>query len=94
MVIPAVIARDPVVPPAQDFDALKSEAIGLLQQLCAHWTDYNAHDPGVTLVELLSYALTDLGYRATLPVADLLAGAKLATQDGIYPPGARCPHHP
>jgi hypothetical protein len=94
MVIPAVIARDPMVPPAQDFDALKSEAIGLLQQLCAHWTDYNAHDPGVTLVELLSYALTDLGYRATLPVADLLASATLATQGGIYPPWRALPSPP
>ena len=94
MVIPAVIARDPVVPPAQDFDALKSEAIGRLQQLCGHWTDYNAHDPGVTLVELLSYALTDLGYRATLPVNDLLAGAKLATRGGIYPPWRALPSPP
>lgn len=94
MVAPAVIARDPVVPPAQDFDALKSEAIGLLQQLCAHWTDYNAHDPGVTLVELLSYALTDLGYRATLPIADLLAGAKLEAQGGVYPPWRALPSPP
>ncbi len=37
------------------------------------WTDYNVHDPGITTLELLCYALTDLGYRASLPVADLLA---------------------
>jgi uncharacterized protein len=37
------------------------------------WTDYNVHDPGVTTLELLCYALTDLSYRASLPIADLLA---------------------
>jgi hypothetical protein len=37
------------------------------------WTDYNVHDPGLTTLELLCYALTDLGYRASFPIADLLA---------------------
>ncbi len=37
------------------------------------WTDYNVHDPGITILELLSYALTDLSYRASLPIKDLLA---------------------
>ncbi|NVO21498.1 MAG: diguanylate cyclase [Bacteroidetes bacterium] len=37
------------------------------------WTDYNVHDPGITILELLSYAITDLGYRASFPVKDLLA---------------------
>lgn len=27
------------------------------------WTDYNVHDPGVTVMEMLCYALTDLGER-------------------------------
>jgi hypothetical protein len=37
------------------------------------WTDYNVHDPGITTLELLCYALTDLSYRASFPVKDLLA---------------------
>lgn len=37
------------------------------------WTDHNVHDPGITALELLAYALTDLSYRATFPVEDLLA---------------------
>ncbi|GBO53446.1 hypothetical protein APA_1353 [Pseudanabaena sp. lw0831] len=51
-------------------------AIGLkhIQTLSSQiWTDYNVHDPGVTTLELLCYALTDLSYRASLPIADLLA---------------------
>lgn len=37
------------------------------------WTDYNVHDPGITTLELLCYAITDLSYRASFPVEDLLA---------------------
>ena len=37
------------------------------------WTDYNIHDPGITTLELLCYALTDLSYRASFPIEDLLA---------------------
>jgi hypothetical protein len=39
----------------------------------AGWTDHNVHDPGITTLELLCYALTDLSYRACYPVEDLLA---------------------
>ena len=51
-------------------------AIGLnhAQQLSNRiWTDYNVHDPGITILELLCYAITDLGYRASFPVKDILA---------------------
>lgn len=39
----------------------------------ALWTDHNIHDPGITTLELLCYALTDVAYRACHPVEDLLA---------------------
>jgi hypothetical protein len=39
------------------------------------WTDHNVHDPGITALELLCYALTDVCYRADYPVEDLLATA-------------------
>ena len=39
------------------------------------WTDHNVHDPGITTLELLCYALTDLCYRACYPIEDLLAAA-------------------
>ena len=37
------------------------------------WTDHNIHDPGITTLELLAYALTDLAYRSRHPLEDLLA---------------------
>jgi len=58
------------------FDQQQLYAIGLehAQRLAGLiWTDYNVHDPGVTTLELLCYALTDLSYRASFPVEDLLA---------------------
>jgi hypothetical protein len=56
-----------------DFATLRAEGIRLLQELCGrHWTDYNLHDPGVTILEQLCYALTDLMYRAEFDVADYL----------------------
>ncbi|MFO0795312.1 MAG: hypothetical protein U0586_14775 [Candidatus Brocadiaceae bacterium] len=36
------------------------------------WTDYNIHDPGITILEALCYALTDVAYRAGWDINDLL----------------------
>lgn len=36
------------------------------------WTDHNVHDPGITILEACSYAMTELGLRLQLDVADLL----------------------
>ncbi|ALP53848.1 hypothetical protein Tel_12280 [Candidatus Tenderia electrophaga] len=58
------------------FDSLRREGIALAQQLSGkQWTDYNLHDPGVTILEQLCFAITDLIYRAGFPVEDYLAGA-------------------
>jgi hypothetical protein len=45
------------------------------------WTDYNIHDPGISILEALCYALTDLGYRTSLDIKDLLALATSETAD-------------
>ena len=53
---------------------LRSEGLKHIQELAGNiWTDYNVHDPGVTILEILSFALTDLDYRTNFPIADLLA---------------------
>ena len=36
------------------------------------WTDYNLHDPGVTILEQLCYGLTDLSYRSGFEIQDYL----------------------
>jgi hypothetical protein len=56
-----------------DYQFLRSLGLKHIERLgSALWTDYNVHDPGITLLELLCYAITDLGFRASLPIADLL----------------------
>jgi hypothetical protein len=37
------------------------------------WTDYNTHDPGITILELLCWVITDLDYRISVPVEDIVA---------------------
>jgi len=76
MAISTVIPRGRPDHPSLDFELLRSEGIRHLENLATEaWTDFNAHDPGITLLELLSYAITDLGYRTRrLPIGDLLAG--------------------
>lgn len=61
--------------PSTDFESLRQEGINLAQELSGDiWTDFNEHDPGVTILENLCYAITELGYKAKLPLADLLFG--------------------
>lgn len=55
------------------FDELRLRAVEIAQETSGKtWTDYNPHDPGVTILEHLCYGLTDLGYRLGFDVADLL----------------------
>src|ERR1700743_941319 len=56
-----------------DFNDLRNEGITHLGNLTGKlWTDYNEHDPGITILEALCYAITELGYRTSLPMEDLL----------------------
>lgn len=57
-----------------DFKRLRSEGIDYLGKLSGQlWTDHNVHDPGITILEMLVYAILDLGYRTNLPIEDILA---------------------
>lgn len=57
-----------------DFAALRQQAISQLEQMSGGaWTDFNLHDPGITIMEALCYALTDLVYRSSYSIPDLLS---------------------
>lgn len=59
---------------SMNYAALRAAGISYLQSLEPKlWNDYNYHDPGVTILEQLCYAITDLGYRTNFPMKDLLA---------------------
>lgn len=60
---------------AFDARAMFNEGLAEVRRLSgALWTDHNTHDPGITTLELLCYALTELAYRHSLPIEDRLAG--------------------
>ena len=68
--------------PAFDYEALRQTGIQILEETTSSiWTDYNVHDPGITTLELLCYALTDLSYRSTYSIPDLLATEKNNVQN-------------
>lgn len=62
-------------PDGLDFAGLRQAGIERLQQLCGEvWSDYNLHDPGITLLEQLCYGLSDLTYRSSFAAEDYLFG--------------------
>jgi hypothetical protein len=68
------ISKHPALSTAEDYGILRQKGLEYIQQLGSKlWTDYNIHDPGITILELLCYALTDLGYRTSLDIKDLMA---------------------
>ncbi|MCC5938904.1 MAG: hypothetical protein JJU34_16625 [Lunatimonas sp.] len=59
----------------QDFHFLRELGMQYIESLSSRlWTDYNTHDPGITILEAVCYAITDLEYRLSLPMHQLLAG--------------------
>ncbi|TNE54008.1 MAG: hypothetical protein EP338_08950 [Bacteroidetes bacterium] len=68
---------------------LLSEGIALLQEFSsAQWTDYNEHDPGLTILENVVWALTEILNKCDLPIADILIqheGQKLQSgENGFF----------
>jgi len=62
------------------------------------WTDWNTHDPGITLLEVIAYSVSDLaadlrnrlragkcGWRCALFIAACSAGAVLLVQRKTHP---------
>ncbi len=67
------IPQNPTLKPYEDFFELRRKGIGYIEQMGSRWwTDYNLHDPGITILEALCYAITDLSYRTGWEMKDLL----------------------
>jgi hypothetical protein len=82
-----------------DYYYLRKAGIQYVQELSGDiWTDYNDHDPGVTILEQLCYALTDVGYRSQVDIEKLLFASgnfkEVAAANGLYFPEEILPTHP
>ena len=80
------------------FERLREKGVSLAQAASGdRWTDYNLHDPGVTVLEQLCYGLTDIAYRIDFPVADHLTGPDDVIAFGrlaLHPPDVIFPCRP
>src|SRR5690625_4761030 len=71
---PLTISRQSPELESMDYSRLREAGIAWIQEMAGEiWTDYNTHDPGVTILEVLCYAITDLGYRAGQNIEDIIA---------------------
>ena len=91
------IPNIPLEHPTMDYDFLRQEGIRHLQEMARaglEWTDFNAHDPGITILEQLCYAITDLGYRIAQELPDLLATDRADPYESLYTPARIMTTHP
>ncbi len=76
----SLVKENPLLP-AEDYVAMRKEGFKQIEKLGSdYWTDYNNSDPGITILEAVVYAITDLAYRTGFEVKDLLAPEQL-TED-------------
>lgn len=67
------IFKNKALQASQDYNYLKQNGLKFVQGYSGNeWTDYNSHDPGVTILEQFCYGITDLGYKIDFPIEDLL----------------------
>ena len=73
--------------PGLDYATLQQTGITQLQAWVGRqWTDFNEHDPGITLLESFCYALTDLLYRTGYSIPDLLCQGNRHPYASLYTP--------
>lgn len=71
--------------PVEDalYTKLQAQTLDEVQRLAGKvWTDYNVHDPGITVGDVTNHALTELDYKLGFPLADYCV-----EEDGTFSPG-------
>ncbi len=81
-----------------DINELYKNGIELIQKYSSDkWTDFNEHDPGVTILENLVFAITDVCYRLGFDVFDFLVneeGVLDLNEQALYPAERILTTHP
>ncbi len=68
---------DEQLPLELNFKLLKAQGLAYIQKHSStEWSNLNPSDPGVTILEELCYAFTELGYCTDFPIEDVLTNAK------------------
>jgi hypothetical protein len=72
-----IIKENPLLP-AEDYTGLRKQGFNAIEKLGSdNWTEYNFSDPGITILEAVCYAITDLAYRTGFEIKDILAPENL-----------------
>ncbi len=80
------ISSAPPARVAMDFDALREGGMELIRKWAGEsWTDHNVHDPGITILEACSYAMTELGLRLQLDIGDLVRSGEPVRSANLEP---------
>ncbi|NMM49673.1 hypothetical protein [Marinigracilibium pacificum] len=82
---------------SMQYELLRETGIKHIQELAGKlWTDYNSHDPGITMLEAISYVITDIGFRVNYDIKDILAQKLTDTFDikNFYTAGKILPNCP
>ena len=81
------LPTNPFVHPGLNYEALRLEGLQHIERLGKKlWTHYNPSDSGITLLEALCYAITDVSYRINHDIKDLLATPTGNNEDSFYTP--------
>ena len=93
---PITIIPEEELHESMDFARMRKEGIAYVQELASNgWTDYNLHDPGVTILENVCYALTELGYKTTFTIEEFIKDAiKKEKNHAFYTAEQVFPCHP
>jgi hypothetical protein len=89
MIAGAAITSATELPENRNFTWLKTQGLKHLKQLSGDdWTDFNESDPGVTILDQLCYALTELGYCNNFPIEDIVCNTdgEIQTKDQFFTP--------
>lgn len=85
-------------PEEELYNILQQKSLDYVQQLShAIWTDFNEHDPGVTILDLLNYVLWELDYQLSFNLEDYLNTKENAfdpEEHGLFLPGQVFPVSP
>lgn len=79
--------QDKQLPMSLDYQKLLEEALMYVQSHGGmQWTNLNTSDPGVTILDQVCYALTELGYCTQFPIEDILTekNDKINFNDQFY----------
>ena len=74
------------------YKRLQDRSLKMIGELSGNrWTDFNEHDPGITLLDLLNYALLELDYALDAPFEEYLTDSRknelIYEKFGLLPPG-------